>query len=167
MVCVFLLLVWKRATKLLWMTWIDSNLQLAKKWQRRIWQRSMKLSGIEEVNRCDFPSSLQCEVEVSTGRSQSDKITQQILVDMDSKIWGRRKSAFFFFFCIQHKDIASVSKSTWDENCRNWGNHREDVPASLPFPYIVPSSSNDSGPLVIYHSRSFMSVTQRILYYSC
>lgn len=114
MVCVFLLLVWKRATKLLWMTWIDSNLQLAKKWQRRIWQRSMKLSGIEEVNRCDFPSSLQCEVEVSTGRSQSDKITQQILVDMLAKIYGfknlRQKKKCFFFFVSSIKILPQCLK---------------------------------------------------------
>lgn len=59
------------------------------------------------MNRYDFLSSLQCEVEVSTGWSQSDKIIQQILVDNVGENRWIQKFGFFLYqaqrYCLSLK----------------------------------------------------------------
>lgn len=65
------------------------------------------------------------------------------------KIDGFKNLGFFLYqaqrYCLSLKVPEIKIAGSWE-------NHGEDVPASLPFPYIVPSSSNDPGTLVVYQS---------------
>lgn len=137
------------------MTSVDSNLQLAKKWQknqtkvhRTEWNR-----GGEQMW---YPFFL---------AMWGGGINWLVLIRwnhttgtcgwcwrkyVDSKIWGRRKA--LFFFVSSTKILPQCLKVPEIKIAGSWGNHGDDVPTSLPFPYIVPSSSDDPGTLAVYQS---------------